>query len=610
MAVLRGIPYANRTTFASIKVYMYSAFRISVLQHKARFLRLILCGTLAVGAWCVNSLAVAQPATFSITGAPEQLERNLRAHISLPSVACETSQARLRRFTPGIKQDIDRAGRALGYYLIQSTIEFASEESCWTLSIAIDPGAPVLMSNVDINIRSDARLFSSVLENLPLAEGDQLNQRRYEDLKSDLSSRAVEVGFFSARFERSQLLLDLQQNTASASIDFDPGERFRFGAVQLQTIEHLSEDFIRRFINFEEDAFYSSSALIDLRSSLNDSQYFSSVTVTPMLNANQGTQVPIVVALEPRPRNVYSAGVGATTDIGPRVTAEYEDRYLNRSGHRFEAGTSVSPIEQSLDANYTMPMSNPATESLRFSAGLLSENNDTFKNNSLKLGTVYSFINRFDWRQNHFLNYQHEEFQIADQDEVADLFIPGMSLTKTQADDALYPTRGWKLFGRVRGASTSMLSTDSFLQLDLQGKWITSIGPGRLLVRFDLGTTLTDEGVDLPVSIKYFAGGDQNVRGYKYQSLGPENELGEVIGGKHLITAAVEYDFHVRENWKMAVFYDTGNAFNELNTLELKQSVGIGVRWLSPIGPIRVDLASALDDDNKLRLHITMGPDL
>lgn len=571
--------------------------------------RLVNAGLVA-GSLLLSSIATAQPDTFSVSGAPEQLERNLRAHISLPNVSCETSQARLRRFAPGIRRDIERAGRALGYYLIQGAVEFSAGENCWALSVTVEPGTPVMMSNIDINIRNDARLFSSVLENLSLESGDQLNQQRYEDLKSNLSSRAVEFGFFSARFERSQLLLDLQENTASVSIDFEPGERYRFGNVEIQPIEHLSEEFIRRFIDFEEEAFYSSSALIDLRKSLNDSQYFSSVTVTPELNANQDAHVPIMIALEPRPRKVYSIGTGITTDIGPRVTASYEDRYLNRSGHRFDFGASASPIEQSMDLNYTIPMENPATESLRFSGGFLNEDNDTFASSTFKLGSVYSFINRSSWRQNYFLNYQHEEFQIADQDEVADLFIPGTSLTKTRADDALYPTRGWRLFGRIRGASESLLSTDSFLQLDLQGKWISTIGPGRLLARFDLGTTLVEEGIDLPVSVKYFAGGDQSLRGYKYQSLGPENELGEVVGGKHLIVAAVEYDFRIRENWKLAVFYDTGNAFNALNDLELKQSVGLGVRWLSPIGPIRVDLASALDDDNKLRLHITMGPDL
>jgi len=562
------------------------------------------CGFLA------STLLTAQPDTFTVNGATDQLERNLRALVGIPDVNCQTSQARLRRFIPGIKQNIDRAGRALGFYLIQSTVEFAVEDSCWTLSVSVEPGEPVMISEVDINIRSDARLFSSVLENLPLAAGDQLNQKLYEQIKTNLSTRAVEVGFFSARFERSQLLLDLQENSARASIDFNPGERHRFGDVDLRSIEFLEDDFVRKFINFEEEAYYSSASLIELRNSLNDSQYFSNVTVTPVLNSNQSSRVPVNITLEPRPRNVYSFGAGITTDIGPRVTASYEDRYANRQGHRFQSGASASPIEQSIDTSYTIPMAKPATESLRFSSGFLSENNDTFDSNTLKIGSVYSFINRSSWRHNYSLNFQHEEFQIADQDEVADLLIAGTSLTKTRADDALYPSRGWRLFGRLRGASSEVLSTESFLQLDLQGKWITTVGPGRLITRFDLGATLVEDTVDLPVSIKYFAGGDQNVRGYKYQSLGPENELGEVIGGKHLIVAAIEYDFNVRPDWKLAVFYDAGNAFSELNDLELKESVGIGVRWLSPIGPIRVDLASALDDDNKLRLHITMGPDL
>lgn len=558
----------------------------------------------------VSVPVLAQPSTFLISGASEQLERNLRAHITIPNISCETSQARLRRFVAGVKQDIDRAGRALGYYLIESIIGFPEAEACWSMSVDVIPGAPVMVSNIDVSIRSDARLFTSILENLPLASGDQLNQQRYEEIKTSLSSRAVEIGFFSARFERSQLLLDLQENTASASIDFDPGERYRFGNVEVQPVEHLSEDFIRRFIDFDEEAYYSSSALIDLRNSLNDSQYFSSVTVVPVLNANQGAAVPITISLEPKPRHVYSMGAGATTDIGPRVTASYVDRFLNPNGHRFDFGTSASPIEQSLDASYTIPMAKPATESLRFAGGFLHENNDTFESSTFKLGSVYSITNSSGWRQNYFLNYQHEDFRIEDKNETADLLIPGTSLTKTRADDVLYPTRGWRLFGRINGASTAALSTETFLQLDLQGKWITTIGPGRLLAKFEFGATLVEDISQLPASIRYFAGGDQSIRGYQYQSLGPENELGEIIGGKHLITAAIEYDFNVSENWKLAVFYDTGNAFNELNNLELKESVGLGVRWLSPIGPIRVDLASALDDDNKLRFHITMGPDL
>ncbi len=565
---------------------------------------------LAAFAFLVSAVLSAQPTTITINGATEQLERNLRALVGIPNVSCETSQARLRRFIPGIRQSIDRAGRALGFYFMESSIEFTVEDDCWALGVNIEPGAPLIMSEVEVNIGSDANLFSSVLADLPIAAGDQLNQKLYEEIKTNLSTRAVEMGFFTARFERSQLLLDLQENSARASIDFNPGERYRFGEVQLQSIDFLSDDFIRKFVNLEEGAYYSSAALIELRNSLNESQYFSNVTVTPALSANQDSRVPINVALEPRPRHIYSFGTGLTTDIGPRVTASYEDRYLNREGHRFDSGSSVSPIEQSVDMSYTIPMANPATESLRFASGILRQSNDTFTSNTFKLGSVYSFINRSSWRQNYSLNFQHEEFQIGDQDEIADMLIAGTSLSKTRADHALYPTRGWRAFGRLRGASSALLSTESFLQLDLQAKWISTLGPGRLIARFDIGTTLANDAADLPVSIKYFAGGDQNVRGYQYQSLGPENELGEVVGGKHLFVASAEYDFRVHPDWKLAVFYDTGNAFSEFDDLNLQSSAGIGVRWLSPIGPIRVDLASALDNDNKLRLHITMGPDL
>jgi translocation and assembly module TamA len=146
--------------------------------------------------------------------------------------------------------------------------------------------------------------------------------------------------------------------------------------------------------------------------------------------------------------------------------------------------------------------------------------------------------------------------------------------------------------------------------MNIAGKGIRSVGPGRLMFRFDAGTTMTNDLDSLPTSIRYFAGGDQTVRGYRYESLGPENEAGDVIGGKHKLSVGLEYDFPIMDNWKLAVFTDTGNAFNDFADYELKTGAGIGVRWLSPIGPIRVDLASALDNDNKLRLHITMGPDL
>lgn len=545
-----------------------------------------------------------------VSGAPEELERNIHAHVSLTGLACDVSSVRLNRALPAIRQNLLRASRALGYYQLTSELAIERTEGCWNLTVAVVPGIPVTIANVAIEVDSSQALFADELEALPVQSGDTLNHAAYERLKSDLSSAAVEQGFFSARFSSSQLRLDLESNSADIAIDFSPGERFRFGAINIQPIDELSDEFIRRYIEFGSESYYSAEALIELRNSLNNSLYFSEVAVTPSLTEATDQRVPIDVALRMRPRRVYSVGAGLTTDIGPRVRMDYEDRYLNANGHKLDIRSGASPLQQNLDATYLIPMQNPATERLQVSSGFLREDNDTYQNLTTKVGVSYSFINFFNWQQNYFTNYQHDDYTLNDDVQVADILLTGVNVSRTSADDALFPTRGWRLFGQLSGASSDLLSTTTFLQLNVSGKLIQSVGPGRFLFKFDVGTSLVDDLFELPVSLKYFSGGDQSVRGYRYQSLGPLNEAGEVEGGKHVVSAGVEFDFPVANNWKLAVFTDVGNAFNEWNDYKLNQSVGLGIRWLSPIGPIRFDLASALDADNKLRLHITMGPDL
>jgi len=558
------------------------------------------------------SIASAQELSpaLNISGATDELERNIRAHISLVGLTCDAAPARLNRLLPGIRQNLLRASRALGYYQLTSEINLERVDSCWNLNIEVVPGPPVTIANIAIKVDSSPEIFANVSESLSVQVGDRLNHAEYERLKSDLSSMAVEQGFFAARFENSQLLLDLQQNTADIAIDFRPGERFHFGEINIEPLAELSDDFIKRYIEFSEDSFYSADALIELRNALNNSQYFSEVSVTPELTNAAELHVPVQVALTMRPRRVYAIGTGLTTDIGPRIRMDYDDRYLNKSGHKFDVKSGASPLQQNLDMRYLIPMSQPATESLQISSGFLREDNDTYKNLTTKLGVTYGFINRFNWHQNYFTNYQHDDYSINDEKEIADIFLGGINVNRTRADDALYPTRGWRLYGQISGASQDLLSTTTFVQLNVSGKLIQSIGKTRFLFKFDVGTSIVDDLSELPVSLKYFSGGDQSVRGYRYQSLGPLNADGNVEGGKHVLSAGVEVDFPVANNWKMALFTDAGNAFNVWNDYKLNKSVGVGIRWLSPIGPIRFDLASALDNGNKLRLHITMGPDL
>jgi translocation and assembly module TamA len=138
--------------------------------------------------------------------------------------------------------------------------------------------------------------------------------------------------------------------------------------------------------------------------------------------------------------------------------------------------------------------------------------------------------------------------------------------------------------------------------------------PGRIIARGDFGYTAVDllhgEFNDLPPSIRFFAGGDRSVRGYDYHVLGPTNAQNLVIGGKNLLVGSLEYEHRLLEKWSVATFYDVGNAFNDFSE-PIKHSVGIGLRWQSPVGLIRVDVATALKEEgNPIRLHVMVGPDL
>lgn len=580
-------------------------------------------------------IATAQPVlaqtpspNIRISGASARLEENIRAHLSLSSERCTTDLRRLNRLLPQVHSDLERAAQALGYYGITYSSAFVEGDDCWQLDIQVTPGEPVLFGEVSVNIATDTTRiagqndpFSDLLENVPIRSGSQLVHSEYENLKSALSAVAVENGYFSARFTLSELRIDLQRNSADVQIDFDPGERYRFGSINITPIDALSQRFIERFVPFEAGAPYSTDGLIELRDSLNNSQYFDAVTVSPQLDSSQGfgtassREVPVNIDLTMRPRRSWSTGIGVTTDVGPRLSLAYEDRYLNRSGHRFNGDATLSPLEQRGNLTYNIPLSEPSTESLSLSTGLVGQNNDTFTTEIFKIGASYrssvdAWILGEDWLQNIFINYQNETSEINDVIEDSNLTITGINWTKTQADDPIFPTQGWRLFAQVSGASNALLSDISFLQLYTSGKFVQQFGPGRFLLRTELATSIVDGVEELPVSIRYFTGGDQSVRGYQYHSIGAQNDAGGVIGGKHLLSASVEYDFAVRPGWRGAVFYDTGNSFADYTNLALKSSVGLGARWLSPIGPIRVDLAKGLDEGGGFRLHITMGPDL
>ncbi|MGR9088524.1 MAG: autotransporter assembly complex protein TamA, partial [Gammaproteobacteria bacterium] len=184
----------------------------------------------------------------------------------------------------------------------------------------------------------------------------------------------------------------------------------------------------------------------------------------------------------------------------------------------------------------------------------------------------------------------------------------GANWLRSFANDTQRPTQGHRVELSVAGSYTNPLSDVSFIQGAVSAAWMHPLPwNGRFLGRTELGATAVDQFDRLPTTYRFYAGGMNSIRGYGYKELGPKDDLGNIVGGRFLTVVSAEFEKMFLDDWGVAAFIDSGNAFNP-NAITIKTGVGAGLRWYSPIGPIRVDFGLPLSDsDSSFQIHFAAG---
>ena len=552
----------------------------------------------------------------TVEGVDEPLRTNVLALLELNRFAGQTApeETRLRWLHGNAEREIRAALQPFGYY--EPTIESALNRvpGGWEARYRIQPGRPLRITTLDLQILGEGQqdpVFQQALANAPLVQGQTLDQPKYEQFKQALETLATERGYFEARFAERAIEINLEAYEATVRLHYDTGPRYRFGAITFKQ-DFLSPKLLNRYPRFKSGDPYNANDLLKLQGDLNSSPYFSQIQINAPPDAATDT-TPVEVVLEPNKKRKYSAGAGYGTDTGPRVRLKAEQRWLNRRGHHAEQELLWSPIKMSFGGKYYIPGDDPTTDTYTLNAGYTQQN---YKNQDYEQFIIGGGWQQQDgkWLKNYNLSYQYEEFSVGDEPTRSSLLlIPGLNWTWIDADDRLYPTRGL-LFGfELRGASTALLSDLDFVQGVLHLKGVYALNEtSRFIARGDAGTTLIRQGFEkLPTSLRFFTGGDASVRGYAYNSIGPTDEEGVVIGGKNLLVGSLEYEHRVWDGWSLAAFVDSGDAFDGASP-ELKTGAGVGLRWRSPVGPVRIDLASGLDrpPGDAFRFSFSIGPEL
>lgn len=556
---------------------------------------------------------IAARADVELVGLDDAIATNVRLLLPLSESGCDSARWRVERLFRDADKNIHEALEALGYYEPTIAKSLSWSGDCWHARFDVQAGMPVRVASATVTVRGeggdDPELLPKVRARRP-AIGDVLNHGEYEAYKSDLLRTAINAGYFDADFERNTVTVDRSARSADIDLHMQSGGKYVFGAVSF-TEGIIRKQLLQRYTDIRAGDPYSSRSINDLYESLSGSTYFAAVSIsTEPLNTEEKI-VPVNVNLTPVRRHLYSIGGGFATDTGPQGRMGYTNRRVNDRGHQFDSKLFLSPVQSQLNATYRWPKDNPRKDWLSIVAGAQHENTDTSESNTYKLGVLRTRALSKTWLETRYIDYQLERFKIADQNTSSQLIIIGNNWEREKGRSLSRVTNGQRLNFDIRGASDSLGSDTSFLQLQMKARLIRALGDRtRVLARTTLATTIKDSLNELPVSVRYFAGGDRSIRGYDFESLGPTNADGEVIGGSYLIEASVEVDRLFREKWAVAAFVDSGSAFSS-SEFDLSTGVGIGLRWYSPVGPIRLDLAHPLDDpDTDFRLHISLGPDL
>lgn len=565
------------------------------------------------------SLAQSIPAAtgkVTIEGVNSEMRKSIEAWLSLDDEPCEAPEKRLRRRLDQASEEIRQALQAFGYYspTVTHSFETGNGEACWSATFTVDPGPRVRLRHIDIDLQGEGRddeAFRAVLDNPPFKSGDPLRHDQYDTFRNSIGNVAANRGYFQGRFTRRELRVDPAAGTADVFLHFDTGPRFRFGDIRIEQ-DSIDADLLARFLEFRSGEYFNRKDITDTSRALGGSGYFASVLVEPLIESAENDRVPVRITATPSDRHRYSASAGYTTDTGPRMGLGYRNQRIDRSGHQFTSDLSLSSVLSKLTLGYSIPMEKPLTDHLKFEAGYKYEDTDSFRTGTTAVSATWTYLRDNQWLEERSLSYGREDYTIGNQDStVTYLLMPGIGWSRTIADDRLYPRRGLRLNFTTRGSLQQVISDVSFLQLIGDAKGIIGLPwRSRLIGRVNAGLSVMDEFDELPPSVRFFAGGDNSVRGYSYKSLGPKDDDGTVEGGRNLLTGSLEIEHLFTGKWSVAAFIDSGNAFNGTD-INPNTGIGLGLHWRSPVGPIRLDIAHPLDkDDDLVRIHFVMGPDL
>lgn len=555
------------------------------------------------------SAAAAHP-QIELKGVSGPLADNIELYLDrLPS----KNNLGSRRFQNKVLEDVKLAGRAVGYYRMVIEPSLVGKDKKQKLRLTITPGEALRLKSVKVEVLGEASTdpeFAKLLKQIGPKVNHRVHHGRYEEIKNQLNSLALRRGYFQAKFVKQELSVAPRLLQGFIHIQFDSGPRYHFGTVEFEGSQ-IRDERLRSMLPFQPGAPYLATQLGELNQQLAETNWFRSIDVTVDDPENAEQQLAVKIKVEPQIRNTVETGIGYSTDLGPRIKLNWSKPWLNDRGHSLNSKMALSGPEQTVEAGYKWPKTDVNDDYYKLSLGIKNKDLEDTRSQEYNTALERYWLLDNGWYRTASLRWLYEDYVQGEDSGSANLIMPGINFSRSSDSGGSMPAEASRYSVGAEVSEPAWGSDSSFVRLRGRVGWIGSFSDDqRWLARFDVGAVLMESVIDLPPSLRFFAGGDNSIRGYSYESISPVADDGTLTGARYLATSALEYQHRVSGNWWAAAFVDAGSAWND--KADIYKGVGLGVRWASPVGPIRIDVAWGLDVASKdaLQLHFSLGPEL
>jgi len=495
---------------------------------------------------------------------PRKFKKNIRAHLGdLPKTEAERES-----FVFTAQDKTVAALQAMGYYRSNINIQINKDarhdgKTLWRMFIGVKLNEPTRFDDILIDIQGEAELDPKFLELVTdiqqnvLKSGDIINHGVYEEVKSKISSLALDRGYFDGKFLRSRLAIRQNFETADVELVYQSGRRYYLGEVLFSEFD-LEPELLEAMIPFDVGEPYTSQRLIQFQNTLQQSQYFGTTLVVPNRKESLNQLIPLNVTLGETKSHFVDVGIGYATDTLFRITTSWRTPKINRYGHSQETKLEYSQINPTGRFTYRIPLSHPIKDILQLQATLEDDEYGGLVSKYLE-GRVANVRIYDNWSAQYYLRFLTERWRILayedDEVEGGSYLMPGVIFSRTRRKGPqLDPSWGFSQYYIFEGGAEGAGSDINILRAIARWRFITTpLRRHRLVFRAEVGISdIFDEPKsDLAPSLRFFAGGDQSIRGFDYQSQGPTEIINEgefageevVVGGKRMALASVEYQY-------------------------------------------------------------------